>query len=115
MRLPDSVLIEVLNGQTYKYPYNLSITPKPANDRIKGVTVDLNLGGEFRRFVDTEFCHVPLDLCSPSLKENVETYMSNPIHLEQGQQIVIAPGELLLGITEEAVRIPHNLVGWLDG
>lgn len=115
MRLPDFVLTEVLIGRRVTYPYELSITPTPSSDRIKGVTVDLNLGGEFRRFVDAEFCHAPLDLCSPTLKQNVEAYMSNPIFLEPGQQIVIAPGELLLGITEESVRIPPNLVGWLDG
>ncbi len=117
MRLSDTVLKNLILENRDHYPYDgLSITPKPKVEDITGVTVDLRLGTTFRRFLPKEFISKPLELASVSLSDDVSEIMDpNVIELEPGSSIVIQPGELLLGITAESVKIPTSLVGWLDG
>lgn len=117
MRLSDTVLKDlILNDYPHSQYEGLSITPKPKPEDITGVTVDLRLGTTFRRFLPKEFISKPLELASVSLSEDVSEIMDpNVIELEPGLSIVIQPGELLLGITAESVKIPTSLVGWLDG
>lgn len=92
----------------------LQVTPQPADSAVTGVTIDLTLGNSFRRFLKKEFIAGPLDLASPTLTEDVQSIMHSNKSFE-ADSIIIEPGELLLGITAESVRIPTCLVGWLDG
>jgi dCTP deaminase len=116
MRLTDIELTRLLNSDSDK-PYQLEylqVTPKPTSGAVTGVTIDLTLGNSFRRFLKKEFIGGPLDLSSPTLTEDVQSIMHSNASFD-ADSIIIEPGELLLGITAESVRIPTCLVGWLDG
>ncbi len=121
MRLTDNQLKLHLNDDTIystdpNLPQYLKITPTPQEEYITGVTADLTLGNTFHRFLPKEFINAPLDLAAPNLSTEVAKIMEEtPVTLKHSDTIVIYPGELLLGVTHESVRIPNCLVGWLDG
>lgn len=116
MRLTDIELKRLLTT-TSDNPNQLGylqVIPQPADSAVTGVTIDLTLGNSFRRFLKKEFIGGPLDLASPTLTEDVQAIMCSNGSFD-AESIVIEPGELVLGITAESVRIPTCLVGWLDG
>lgn len=109
MRLCDRDIISALDAGT------ISISPRPDNSVISGVSVDLRLGNSFRIF---QGHHAPyLDLSGPKedLNTTIESVMGDEIVIADGDPFFIHPGELVLGVTKESVTLPDDLVGWLDG
>jgi dCTP deaminase len=109
MRLSDSD-IEAALASGY-----LSITPTPDVSKIKGISVDLRLGHQFRVFTDHNTGFIDLSGQKKDLEKTMNRIMGSEINLSEDEVFYLHPGELALASTLESVTIPDDLVGWLDG
>jgi len=109
MRLSDKSIIEALNDQ------RIIIEPRPADESISGVTVDLRLGNRFRVFSSHTTPHIDLSGTREEMNRAIDKVMSDEVIVDADEAFFLHPGELALGITLESVTIPDDLVGWLDG
>jgi len=77
-------------------------------DRIQPSSVDLCLGNRIRVFTNNHrFAMVDVRAPADDLTEMIE--------LEPDQPFILHPHEFVLGITHERVRLPHDIVGRLEG
>jgi len=74
---------------------------------IQPSSVDLRLGGRFRRFLRTNRPFI-------DIKEPVSDLME-VLQVGDGEPVIIRPREFLLGTTVETVSIPSDIVGRLEG
>lgn len=109
MRLSDKSIIEALDDQ------RIIIEPRPADESISGVTVDLRLGNRFRVFSSHTTPHIDLSGTREEMNRAIDKVMSDEVVVDSDEAFFLHPGELALGITLESVTIPDDLVGWLDG
>jgi len=109
MRLCDRDIIKSLDEG------HISITPRPDNTKISGVSVDLRLGHQFRVFSSHTIPYIDLSGTKESVNKAVEKVMGDEIYVSDEETFVLHPGELALGITLESISLPDDLVGWLDG
>ena len=109
MRLSDQDIIASLDKG------HIAIEPRPSNDVISGVSVDLRLGRSFRVFKDHARPYVDVSASRDVINETLEAIMSDEILVEDDEAFFLHPGELALAVTKESVTIPADLVGWLDG
>jgi len=91
----------------------IRIEPPISAERIGSMSVDLTLGREFRMFR-----HVSLPFIDVGGRDNLfqmsDTAMER-IFQEDDAPFYLHPGELALGVTEEKIFLPDDIVGWLDG
>lgn len=73
--------------------------------QIQAACVDLKLGNEFRVFKITSDAFI--DSKNPG--EYTELLVSN------GKPIILHPREFMLGITKERIKLPADIVGYIDG
>jgi len=80
----------------------------PFNDSQVGPTsVDLTLGKEFRVFRKVgKIFHIQEDV-------NFED-ISDLIEVDDGDYLLVMPGELVHGITKETIKLPKDLAGWIE-
>ena len=123
MRLADSKIKALLKSG------DLTILPHPKDGQITGVTVDVHLGDSFKLWTNylKDVDGVSMSIVYPAngvafsafatepLKDFLEKSENNWRPEEVGNGLVIAPGSFCLGVTEESIKIPDYLVGWLDG
>ncbi len=109
MRLCDSDIIKHLDQGDIK------IVPRPTDEMISGITVDLTLGNKFRVFQDHAAPYIDLSGPKEETQKALESIMSDEIVIEGDKAFFLHPGELALAITHESITLPDNLVGWLDG
>jgi dCTP deaminase len=109
MRLCDSDIIKYLDEN------KISIIPRPDNERISGITVDLTLGSKFRVFQDHAAPYIDLSGPKEQTEKALESVMSDEIVIAPDQAFFLHPGELALAMTHESITLPSDLVGWLDG
>lgn len=109
MRLSDKSIIEALNDQ------RIIIEPRPVDESISGVTVDLRLGNRFRVFSSHTTPYIDLSGTREEMNRAIDKVMSDEVIVDGDEAFFLHPGELALGITLESVTIPDDLVGWLDG
>ncbi len=77
-------------------------------EKVGPASVDLHLGNDFRVFKKTHrIVKVTDDVDYRAVTEKVS--------VPNGQSLVLVPGETVLGITRETVRLAENLCGWLEG
>ena len=109
MRLCDTDIIKAINDE------RIVISPRPSDDAISGVTVDLTLGNKFRVFQAHAAPYI--DLSGPKAQTEIalESIMSDEIVIADDKAFFLHPGELALAITHESITLPNDLVGWLDG
>lgn len=93
----------------------LVIEPRPAVERINGVTVDVRLGNGFRTFRGYTAPYIDLSGPKDQIVTALERVMSEEILLNEGDAFYLHPGELALAVTLESITLPDDLVGWLDG
>lgn len=75
-------------------------------DQVGPGSIDLHLGNEFRVFRKLRSaCVVEEAIALDELSDRVEIEDS----------FILMPGETVLGITLERVRLPGSLCGWLEG
>ncbi len=85
------------------------IVIKPFNETQVGPgSIDLHLGNEFRIF---KKIHDVVDIEDETDYKNV----TETIKLEKNQKILIMPGEMMNGITEEFISLPANISGRIEG
>tara|TARA_B100000609_G_C17099376_1_gene373749 strand:+ start:282 stop:863 length:582 start_codon:yes stop_codon:yes gene_type:complete len=109
MRLCDKDIINALNiGK-------IVIEPRPEDDLITGVSIDLRLGNRFRVFSSHNTPYIDLSGTREEVNQAVEKVMGDEVQLQQSDNFVLHPQELALGVTLESISMPDDIVGWLDG
>src|SRR3712207_1091944 len=78
-----------------------------AEDAIQPSSIDLRRGDKIRVFRNTHTPHIALRHDTADLTEVIQ--------LEPGQPFYLRPGEFALGVTEELIAVPEDLVARLDG
>lgn len=109
MRLCDRDIIRALDEA------RIGINPRPSNDKISGVSIDLRLGQRFRVFSSHNIAFIDLSGSREQVNQAVEKVMGDEILIDDEHTFVLHPGELALGATLESISLPDDLVGWLDG
>ena len=85
----------------------IAITPFHA-DRVGPASVDLTLASTFRVFRKV---HQVVEV-----REHTDyREFTDKVVVADGQHILIMPGETVLGITRERLRLGPGLCGWLEG
>lgn len=93
----------------------ITITPRPADDKISGATADVRLGNSFRVFREHNTPYIDLSGPREEVTAQLNKVMSDEIIISDGDAFFLHPGELALATTLESVTLPSNIVGWLDG
>ena len=109
MRLCDTDIIKAINDE------RIVISPRPSDDAVSGVTVDLTLGNKFRVFQAHAAPYIDLSGPKEQTEIALESIMSDEIVIDDDKAFFLHPGELALAITHESITLPNDLVGWLDG
>lgn len=109
MRLTDGQIEEYLAKGL------IGIEPQPTPENISGVTVDIHLGHSFRVIDDHAAPYIDISGKREDIDKAIQRVMSSEIILTNDEQFFIHPGEFALAVTHEAVTLPDNIVGWLDG
>ena len=102
--------MSILVGEEIEHALNDgSIRIEPLDrSQIGPGSVDLTLGNDFRVFQrKSTVYHVKND----SRFEDITT----AVHVEDGNFLVIKPGEMILGITRERITLADNISGRLEG
>ncbi len=83
-------------------------TPRLQASQIGGASVDLTLDGKFWAF-KTGYAnsHRPVDLDKVSFADATEEMRQ--------KSIILSPGQIVLGITKEKIRLPADIMGNLEG
>lgn len=84
---------------------NISVTPFDEN-MIGPGSIDLHLGDTFRTFKKV---HDIVDVNDTINYEEMTELRDAP------EGMVLMPGETILGITQETIRLAPNICGWLEG
>lgn len=93
----------------------IEISPRPSNEKINGATVDVRLGNSFRIFREHSTPYIDLSGSRELMTAQLEQVMSDEIIINDDEAFFLHPGELALATTLESVKLPANIVGWLDG
>lgn len=94
----DEILKAIQSGRISISPFDES--------KVGPGSVDLHLGDDFRIFKKVH------DIVDVDDMVNYEM-VTELIHAPEG--IVLMPGETILGITKEVIKLAPNICGWLEG
>ena len=86
---------------------NIKIEPL-LPDQVGPASVDLHLGNTFRRFIPHN------GIFSVTDDASFET-ITETMFIAEGEQLLIKPGETLLGVTRERITLVPSLCGWIEG
>lgn len=88
----------------------ISITPAPnLKTQLGSCSIDLRLGGVFRVFE-----HSKHGMIDPS-KKDFSSEITREIKVKVGDQFIMQPGDFVLAVTLENVKIAPDLMGRLEG
>lgn len=88
----------------------IAITPEPDyNVQLGSCSVDLRLGNVFRVFEHSRKPYI-----DPS-KKDYSNEITSPIELKDGEQFIMQPGDFVLAVTLEHLKIAPTLMGRLEG
>jgi dCTP deaminase len=94
----EEILQEIRQGTVEIEPFS--------EDQVGPGSVDLHLGNEFRVFKKLRnACVVEENISIEDLTDR----------LEAEDSFTLMPGESVLGITHEKIKLPPNICGWLEG
>lgn len=85
------------------------ITPRPDFAHLGTCSIDLRLGNVFRIFNHSEHAYI-----DPS-KKDYSNKITKKVTVRPGGHFVMQPGDFVLAVTLERVRIADNLMGRLEG
>jgi len=100
------------DGDIKKALKSKRIVIKPAPDlmtQLGSCSIDLRLGDTFRVFDHSKYGHI-----DPSQKD-FSNEITKVIKVEKGGSFIMQPGEFVLAVTLENVKIPADLMGRLEG
>ncbi len=86
----------------------IRITPYDEKEQLKTIGVDLKLGSTFKVFKVTHKAYV--DLSEDNYEPDTET-----VEIPKGGSFVLHPDEFVLGITQEHVELPNDIMAHIDG
>lgn len=86
----------------------LKIEPLDIEKQIMPVGIDLKLGNEFKMFKMDAKSHI-----DPSMDKLEDTMQT--LTVEDGKSLMLHPGEFVLGVTKEFIKLPDNIAGRIDG
>ncbi len=86
----------------------IKITPYDEKEQLKSIGVDLKLGNTFKIFKVTHKAYV--DLSDEHYEPDTET-----VDIPSGGTFILHPDEFVLGITEENIELPNNIMAHIDG
>jgi len=88
----------------------IKITPYPdLATQLGSCSIDLRLGNTFRVFEHSRNPYI-----DPS-KKDYSKEITREIVVKSGENFVMQPGDFVLAVTLERVKIPNNLMGRLEG
>ena len=93
----------------------ISLNPRPSNDKINGATIDVRLGNSFRVFREHSAPYIDFSGPKEEVSAQLESVMSDEIIIADDEAFFLHPGVLALATTLESVKLPANIIGWLDG
>ncbi len=96
----DVIKAEIAKG-------NINIEPL-LPDQVGPASIDLHLGNTFRRFV-------PHNGVIPVTDDASFETITEAMFISEGEQLLIKPGETLLGVTREKITLVPSLCGWIEG
>lgn len=86
------------------------ITPKPDFvTQLGSCSIDLRLGDIFRVFNHSKFPFI-----DPS-KKDFSNEITKEVKVKKGEHFIMQPGDFVLAVTLENVKIPSDLMGRLEG
>lgn len=86
------------------------ITPLPDfKTQLGSCSIDLRLGNTFRVFEHSKFSHI-----DPS-KKDFSNEITREVKIKEGETFMMQPGDFVLAVTLENVKIPPDLMGRLEG
>lgn len=86
------------------------VTPMPDLDSQVGTcTLDLRLGNTFRVFDHSRHPYI-----DPA-KKDYSNEITKKVVVEDGEPFIMQPGDFVLAVTLERVKIPDNIMGRLEG
>lgn len=107
MKLSDVDILKAMQAG------DLEVDPAPDESRLGSISVDLRLGNHFRVFEHSQ--HPFIDLATNDSVYAMSEKLMRDLTVGDDKTFILHPGELALGVTVERVRLPDNIVGWLDG
>lgn len=88
----------------------ISITPKPdLKTQLGSCSIDLRLGGTFRVFEHSKHKYI-----DPT-KKDFSNEITKQIKVKVGDEFIMQPGDFVLAVTLERVKISDDLMGRLEG
>lgn len=102
MYLSKSDIIRFLDGGS------LVIDPRPDNDDIEQISVDLRLARGFSTFKARS--HIAAIHVERSLLQDSDLW-----EYHDSPTFVWTPGKLVLATTFERIQLPNNLMAWVEG
>jgi len=89
---------------------NIKITPAPDfKTQLGTCTLDLKLGDVFRVFDHSKHPYI-----DPS-KKDYTSEITKKVIVKKGEDFIMQPGDFVLAVTLERVKIPNNMMGRLEG
>lgn len=95
-----------------KYLEEKRIVIKPFPDlevQLGSCSVDLRLGNVFRIFDHSKYPYID------PYKKDYGTEITKEVRVKNGEQFIMQPGDFVLAVTLEHVRLPADLMGRLEG
>src|SRR3989344_5834347 len=88
----------------------IEISPVPdLKTQLGSCSIDLRLGNTFRVFEHSSNAYI-----DPSKKDYTKE-ITREVVVKSGENFVMQPGDFVLAVTLERVKIPNNLMGRLEG
>lgn len=88
----------------------IKITPAPdLKEQLGSCSVDLHLGANFRVFEHSKNAFID------ATQKGINKEITREIKLKKGEKFIMQPGDFVLAITEERVKIAPDLMGRLEG
>ncbi|VBB68762.1 Deoxycytidine triphosphate deaminase [invertebrate metagenome] len=91
----------------------LRIDPRPTEQEIGAVSVDLRLGAAFRVFVPGKAAFV--DLAPSSSQWQTIEHLMQIVEIQPAEAFYLHPGAFALGMTQQRITLPADIAGRLDG
>lgn len=88
----------------------IGVTPKPQfSKQLGSCSLDLRLGDTFRVFEHSKNAYL-----DPT-KKDYTNEITSQIKVKKGDAFIMQPGDFVLAVTMERVKIPNDLLGRLEG
>ncbi len=94
----DAIIQELKNGR-------IKVEPMASEDQVKEASIDLRLGDTFRVFMEHKG--------TVDIKEGMD--YTTITKVVKKDQLLLYPGETVLGVTMEKITLPHDIAAWIEG